>query len=105
MKKNDRDKLTLQLSKGLKSLTKVKVKVSPIYDPYVGECLLERTLGLSHRLCEVGWPVPLLATFISLVFPPGPHSLLGGQRASVQPLTLGGSRTVVFRTVGKRSNR
>ena len=41
----------------------VKVKVSPIYDPYVGECLLERTLVLSHRLFEVGWPVPFLAAF------------------------------------------
>ena len=57
----------------------VKVKVSPIYDPYVGECLLERTLVLSHRLFEVGWPVPFLAAFISPVFPSGPHSLLGGQ--------------------------
>ena len=28
---------------------------------------------------EVGWPVPFLATFISPVFPLGPHSLLGGQ--------------------------
>ena len=81
-----------------------KVKVSPIYDQYVGECLLERTLVLSHRLFEVGWPVPFLAAFISPVFPPGPHSLLGGQGASVQPLVLGGSRTVVFGTVGKRSN-
>ena len=83
----------------------VSLKVSPIYDPYVGECLLERTLVLSHRLFEVGWPVPFLAAFISPVFPPGPHSLLGGQWASVQSLVLGGSRTVVFATVGKRSNR
>ena len=57
----------------------LKVKVSPIYDPYVGECLLERTLVLSHQLFEVGWPVPFLAAFISPVFPSGPHSLLGGQ--------------------------
>ena len=56
-----------------------KVKVSPIYDPYVGDCLLERTLVLSHRLFEVGWPVPFLAAFISPVFPPGTHLLLGGQ--------------------------
>ena len=34
--------------------SKNKVKVSPIYDLYVGECLLERTLVLSHRLFEVG---------------------------------------------------
>ena len=59
----------------------------------------------SHRLFEVGWPVPFPTAFISPVFPPDPHSLLGGQGASVQPLDLGGSRTVVFGTVGKRSNR
>ena len=53
--------------------------MSPVYDLYVGECLLERTLVLGHRLFEVGWPVPFLAAFISPVFPPGPHLLLGGQ--------------------------
>ena len=26
--------------------------------------------------CEVGWPVPSLAAFISLVLPPGTHLLL-----------------------------
>ena len=61
----------------------IKVKVNPIYDPYVGECLLERTLVLSDRLFEAGWPVPFLAAFISPVFPPGTHLLLGGsERAS-----------------------
>ena len=50
----------------------VKVKGSPIYDPYVWKCLLERTLVLGHQLCEVGRSVPFLATFISPVFPPGP---------------------------------
>ena len=39
-----------------------KVKVSPINEPYVGECLLKRTLVLDHRFCEVEWPVPFLAT-------------------------------------------
>ena len=29
--------------------------------------------------CEVGWPVPFLAAFISPVFPLGTHSLLGEQ--------------------------
>ena len=54
--------------------------VSPIYDPYVGECLLERTLALGHRLSEVGRAVPFLDAFISPVVPPGPHSSLqGGQ--------------------------
>ena len=61
------------------AVTIYKVKESPIYDPYVGECLLERTLVLSHRLFELGWPVPFLAAFTSPVFPPGPHLLLGGQ--------------------------
>ena len=29
--------------------------------------------------CEVGWPVPFLAVFISSVLPPGTHLLLGEQ--------------------------
>ena len=29
--------------------------------------------------CEVGWPVPFLASFISPVLPPGTHLLLGEQ--------------------------
>ena len=62
-------------------------------------------LVLSHRLCEVGWPVSFLAAFISPVFPPGPHLLLGGQWTGIQQLALGGSRAVVLATVGKRSNR
>ena len=45
----------------------------------LGKCLLERTLVLGNRLCEVGWPVPFFASFISTVFPPDPHLLLGGQ--------------------------
>ena len=53
--------------------------VSPLYDPYVGERLLERTLVLGHGLFEEGWPVPFLAASISSVFPPGLHTLLGGQ--------------------------
>ena len=42
----------------VRSPSKVNVKVSPIYDLYVGECLLGRTLILSHW--QVGWPGPLL---------------------------------------------
>ena len=34
--------------------------------------------------CEVGWPVPFLAAFISPVLPPGAHLLLGEQWASIQ---------------------
>ena len=33
---------------------------------------------------EIGWPVPFLATFISPVLPPGTHSLLGEQLASIK---------------------
>ena len=57
----------------------IKVKVSPIYDLYVGEYLLERALVLGHRHCEVEWPVPFLAAFISPVFSPDPHLLLNEQ--------------------------
>ena len=66
---------------------------------------VRETLVLSHRLCEVGWPVPFLAAFISPVFPPGTHLLLGGQSVSNQPLALCWSRTVVFASGSKRSNR
>ena len=59
-------------------LRPLKVKVSPIYDPYVGECLLQSEFVLGHRLCEVA-RVPYLAAIISPMFPPGPHSLLGRQ--------------------------
>ena len=34
--------------------------------------------------CEVGWPVPFLAAFISPVLPPGTQLLLGEQWASIQ---------------------
>ena len=34
--------------------------------------------------CEVRWPVPFLAAFISPVLPPGTHLLLGEQLASIQ---------------------
>ena len=66
---------------------------------------LDRALVLGHRHCEVGWTVPFLAAFNSPVFPPGTHLLLGGHRASFQPVVPGGSRTAFFGTVGKRSNR
>ena len=49
----------------MKIFAQEKVKVSPMYDPYVVECLLKRTLFLGHWLCEVGWPVPFLTAFIS----------------------------------------
>ena len=68
-----------------------KIEVCPVYNSHVGECLLEKTLVLGHRLCEGGWPFPFLAAFISPVFPPGPHLLLGGQWACILPLARAGS--------------
>ena len=35
----------------------------PYTIPYAGECLLERTITLSRRHSEVGWPAPFLAAF------------------------------------------
>ena len=66
---------------------------------------VRETLVLSHRLCEVGWPVPFLAAFFSPVFPPGTHLLLGGQGMGNQLLALCWSRTAVFASGSKRSNR
>ena len=77
------------------SIIKWKVKVSPIYVPYVEK----GALVLGHRICEVRWPVPFLAAFISRVFTPGPHSLLSGQWASVKSLALSVSRTVDLRHI------
>ena len=66
---------------------------------------VRETLVLSHRLCEVGWPVPFLAAFISPVFPPGPRLLLGGQWVGNRPLARRVPQAVVFGTVRKHSNR
>ena len=57
----------------------LKIKLGPIYHPYVGECLLEGTIVLYHWLCRVEGPVPFLTSLISTLFPLGPHLLLGGQ--------------------------
>ena len=55
----------------------------------VGEALV-----LSHRLCEVGWPVPFLAVFISPVFPPGTHPFAAGLTANRDQDTTIGSMLV-----------
>ena len=39
---------------------------------------------LRASACEVGRPVPFLAAFVSPMLQSGTHSLLNGQRASVQ---------------------
>ena len=54
-----------------------KAKVSPIYNPYVEEVSARENTCLP--LCEVGRPVPFLTASISLVFLPGPYSLLDGR--------------------------
>ena len=52
--------------------------MSPIRSVRWGVPVREK-LVLSHRIFEVGWSVPFLIAFISPVFPPSPHLLLGGQ--------------------------
>ena len=82
----------------------VKVKVSPIYNPYVGECLLEDTCpGPSALWGRVASSFPHYFYLPSVST--GSPLLLGGQWAGIQPLARDRSRTVVFGTVGKRSNR
>ena len=54
---------------------------------------------------EVGRPVPFLAAFISPVLPPGTHSLLGGQWASIQSGHRVGLEPQTFPTGGMRSNQ
>ena len=56
-------------------LNTIGKRFSPISDPYVGEVpVREDTYPGPSAL----WPVPFLAASISPVFPPGPHSILGG---------------------------
>ena len=75
------------------------------------DCLTDRLANWMnhHQIIKINriedFNVPFLAPVISPVLPRGPHLLLGGQWASFQPMIPGGSRTAVFGTVGKRSNR
>ena len=46
---------------------------------YVGGVPVREDTYPEPSACEVGWPVPLLAAFISPVLLPGTHSLLGEQ--------------------------
>ena len=61
------------------------LKVTVVPDTFVrrGVPVREDTYA-EPSACEVGWPVPSLAAFISPVFPLGTYLLLGEQRASVQ---------------------
>ena len=54
------------------------VKVVPYIFVHRGVPVREETYP-EPSACEVGWPVPFLAAFISLVLPPGAHLLLGEQ--------------------------
>ena len=55
-----------------------KVKVAPYTFVRRGVPVSEDTYP-EPSACEVGWPVPFLAAFISPVLPPGTHLLLGEQ--------------------------
>ena len=57
---------------------KKKVKVVPYTFVRRGVPVREDTYP-GPSACEVGWPVPFLAAFISPVLPPGTHLLLGEQ--------------------------
>ena len=56
----------------------VKVKAVPYTFVCWGVPVRENTYP-ELSACEVGWPVPFLAIFISPVLPPGTHLLLGEQ--------------------------
>ena len=55
-----------------------KVKVVPYTFVRRGVPVREDTYS-EPSACEVGWPVPFLAAYISPVLPPGTHLLLGEQ--------------------------
>ena len=57
-------------------VSKSKVKVVPYTFVRRGVPVREDTYA-EPSACEVGWPVPFLAAFISPVFPIGTHLLLG----------------------------
>jgi len=56
----------------------IKIKVVPYTFVRRGVPVREDTYA-EPSACEVGWPVPFLAAFISPVFPLGTHLLLGEQ--------------------------
>ena len=59
-------------------VNKKKVKVVPYTFVRRGVPVREDTYP-GPSACEVGWPVPFFAAFISPVLPPGTHLLLGEQ--------------------------
>ena len=68
----------IAIARLLKFLGLVKVKVVPYTFVHRGVPVREDTYA-GPLACEVGWPVPFLAAFISPVFPLGTHLLLGEQ--------------------------
>jgi len=65
--------MTLVLSSCL--VKNVKVKVIPYIFVRRGMPVREDTYP---EACEVWWPVPFIAAFISLVLPPGIHPVAAG---------------------------
>ena len=54
-------------------------KVKFVQYTFVGRGVSVRETYPEPSACEVGWPVPFFAAFISPVLPPGTHLLLGEQ--------------------------
>ena len=69
--------LTTLVETEILSTWQVKVKVVPYTFVRRGVPVREDTCP-EPSACEVGWPVPFLAAFISPVLPPGTHLLLAG---------------------------
>ena len=70
--------LILWFPDGWKSNFGSKVKVVPY--PFVRRGVpVSEDAYAEPSACEVGWPVPFLAAFISPMFPLGTHLLLGEQ--------------------------
>jgi len=68
-----------QSKPGSKGVCRGKCKGSPIYTFIRRGVPVRENTYPEPSACDVGWPVPFLAAFISPVLPPGTHSLLGGQ--------------------------
>ena len=74
---------SLLLKNGITEQLVKKVKVVPYTFVSRGVAFIEDTYP-EPSACEVGWPVPFLAAFISQVLPPGTHLLLGEKCASIE---------------------
>ena len=79
----------------------IKEKVSLIY---VGECLLEGTLVLNHRLCEVGLPFLSLATLSPQCFHQVAIHCWIDRKQRFNPLLEVRLQPWIFGIVGKHPN-